>query len=82
MFRDGPQIRVPPGAPEQHRREQGIVRRLFPAHGPDQLKTQAALLEPLVPAAAQGHAGQKGNGLYHSPLLTGGREDFPSLSLE
>ena len=51
---DAADIAVSPAAPEQYRRQQGIIGRLLPVHGPDELEAQGRLLEPLIAEAPQG----------------------------
>ena len=55
---DGAQIRGRFAAPQQHRGQEGIQRRLLMALGTDELKAQASLPEPGVPAAPKCHTGQ------------------------
>ena len=53
-----------------------LQHRLLPGHGANQLKTEAALLEPAVPAAAQGHGRGEVKGLDHKVLLEGRKSDY------
>ena len=62
---DGPQIAVFFCAPQQHRGQQGIHGVFIRRHGPDDLETETALLEPGIPAAPQGDAFRKLIGLDH-----------------
>lgn len=43
--RDGPDVRAAPAAPQQHRRNQGVGRRLGPGQRPQQAQAQAAGFE-------------------------------------
>ena len=65
---DRTQIRPRFGPPEQYRRDQGVHRRLFPAHGPQELHTQTPLPETLRRHAPQGDARQKLCRLDHGKL--------------
>ena len=71
VLRNGAQIRAAHRAPQQHRGQQRIHSRLFFIHFPHQLETEAALLEPGIPAVAQYYAREKNLCFDHRGLLGG-----------
>ena len=58
MLRNGAQVGMLIGAPQQYRGDQGIHGGFRGIHLPHQLEAHAALLKPAVPETPEGHAGK------------------------
>ena len=69
VFRNGAEVGAAFRAPEQHGGDQHILGGFLFRHGAHQLKAQAPLLEPVVPAGTQGHAGEQCFCFDHVRLL-------------
>ena len=84
IFRNGAKVGAAFRTPEQYGGDQHILGGFLLRHGAHQLKAQAPLLEPVVPAGTQGHPGEQCFCFDHVRLLKAAAEkarDFPARNV-